>query len=89
MAKIPAETVERWAGLVDRHFDLTGHGERREHIVLGKSAWTLAHRVGILDEAYGNTAKDMPGIEGVNDAHIQTALERIFPEAVFNDPKRY
>lgn len=55
---------------------------------LGVDAWTIAHNSGITELCYGNTAKDIPDM-GVNDAHIQTALQSIFPNCVFRDAKRY
>lgn len=55
----------------------------------GSQAWGVAHRAGVTEYCYGNTAKDMPGIEGVCDAHIKTALARIFPNAVFKDNYTY
>jgi hypothetical protein len=53
----------------------------RESIATGRDAWTVAHRAGLTAEAYED--------RNVTDAHIQTALENIFPNAVFQDRKRY
>jgi hypothetical protein len=61
---------------------LAGHGYSRSDIKTGAQAWAVASRAGITHDAY---AID----RSINDAHIQTALEKIFPEAVFKDPKRY
>lgn len=47
----------------------------------GSDAWAIASRSGILHVAYQDRS--------VTDAHIQTALEAIFPNAVFKDRKRY
>jgi hypothetical protein len=58
-------------------------------VVTGSQAWGIAHRSGITEFCYGNTAKDYPGIEGICDAHIVTALKKIFPNAVFKDSYRY
>jgi len=52
-----------------------------EDVVTGKEAWNVANAVGILSEAY----KDRTVI----DAHIQTALEKLFPDAIFKDKKVY
>ena len=42
--------------------------------------WAIAYRTGFWREA--NDA-------GLSDGVVQTALERIFPNVRFNDPKRY
>lgn len=55
---------------------------RSADILTGKDAWTIAHNAGITRKAY-EMGRD------ITDAHIQTALERIFPNAVFKDAKRY
>ena len=75
------DTLARWnkqaADYLTAH-----HGHMTpDHILHGRDAWTVAHRAGITAEAY----KDRE----VVDAHIQTALERIFPNAVFKDKKVY
>ena len=51
-------------------------------IETGRDAWTVAHRAGLTREAY-DISRD------VTDAHIQTVLERVFPNAVFREAKRY
>jgi hypothetical protein len=51
-------------------------------IKTGVDAWAVAHRSGIVRNAY-NQGRD------VLDAHIQTILESIMPNAVFLDQKRY
>lgn len=51
-------------------------------IKTGYDAWTVAHRSGITEHAYG-VSRD------VYDAHIQTVLEKIMPNAVFKDKKVY
>jgi hypothetical protein len=53
-----------------------------EDILIGKDAWTVAHNCGLVDFAY-SISRD------VTDAHIQTALEKLMPNAVFKDAKRY
>lgn len=67
--------AEQWLASVAPHLT-------RETIATGRDAWTVAHRAGITQAAY-NEGRD------VVDAHIQTALERVFPNAVFRDAKRY
>jgi len=66
-----------------------GKARACEDIQQGVTAWDIAHRVGITDICYGNTAKDLPGIDGCHDAHIKTALAAIFPNAVFKDKYHY
>jgi hypothetical protein len=61
---------------------LAGHGYSRSDVKTGAQAWTVACRAGITRDAY---AID----RSINDGHIQTALEKIFPEAIFQDSKRY
>ena len=55
----------------------------------GSDAWNVAHRAGVTAYCYGDTSRDMPGIEGCVDAHIKTALAAIFPNATFKDTYRY
>jgi len=54
----------------------------RDQIKSGREAWHLAHTSDILDHAYAQ-GRD------VTDGHIQTALERVFPNALFLDKKVY
>ena len=61
---------------------LAARGYIRADIKTGRDAWAVAHGSGITSHAYG-LSRD------VIDAHIQTALERVFPHAVFNDKRRY
>jgi hypothetical protein len=77
--KISADTVASW-----RERCATWLAPRNltpDAILTGRDAWTVAHRSGLTAEAYQD--------RDVVDAHIQTALERIFPNAVFQDAKRY
>lgn len=57
-------------------------GATVDDVKTGVDAWAVAHRVGITNEAYAMS-------RDIHDAHIQTALEKIFPNAVFKDAKRY
>jgi hypothetical protein len=61
---------------------LAERGYTREQIVTGSDAWAVASRAGLSREAY-DFASD------VYDGHIQTALGKVFPNAVFKDAKRY
>jgi hypothetical protein len=54
----------------------------RDMVVTGRDAWTVAHKAGIYREAL-DSGRD------VVDAHVQSALQVIFPNAVFKDKKRY
>jgi hypothetical protein len=79
MAKIPSATVERWRTLAR---DYMGNLESTpERIWTGREAWVIADRVGISREAYQDRT--------ITDGHIQTALEKIFPNAMFLDRKAY
>lgn len=49
-----------------------------EDVTVGACAWDVAHRCGILRECWAL---------GCNDAHIRSALKRIFPNAVFREDK--
>lgn len=51
-------------------------------VTTGRDAWAVAHNAGIASHAYA-LSRD------VFDSHIQTALEAIMPNAVFQDKKRY
>lgn len=84
MAKFDTKTTERWDQKAQAWLDANANGLTRltlAEIMTGIDAWTVAHRSGITQEAYSDRT--------VTDAHIQTALERIFPNAQFKDVKRY
>lgn len=78
--KIPANVIETWRDDIADWLDYY-HKLPLTAIKSGKDAWTIAHRVGITREAYNDPT--------VTDGHIQTALERIFPNAAFEDRKVY
>lgn len=75
--KLPAYTVA-----VDSWLAFNAPEISRHEITEGRHAWAIATRSGVTRDAY-DTARD------IVDAHIQTALEHIFPRAVFRDAKRY
>ena len=79
--KISKEVVERWAKTTTEWLAENYPQYTRETIKTGRDAWTIAHRAGLTREAYDERLG--------NDAHIQTALEAIFPNAVFKDKKVY
>lgn len=78
--KFDKKTLERWERSASDF--LACYGMEREEVTTGQDAWGVAHRTGIYREAIAMDAS-------VVDAHVQTALERIFPNATFKDPKRY
>ena len=79
MAKFDKAVVNRWTCAAEDY--LSGRDMFREGILTGRDAWEVAHRCGIVREAYADSS--------VVDAHIQTALEVIFPNAVFLDRRVY
>jgi hypothetical protein len=79
MAKISNAVVAEFSSMADMF--LAQHNLTRHDVKTGRDAWSVSHRCGITNAAY----KD----RDVIDAHIQTALEKIFPHAVFKDKKVY
>ena len=83
MARFDSNTVRSWCNQVDQWISKnSGITDRagvvnRDHVTRGVDAWTIAHRSGITQEAYQD--------RHVTDAHIVTALKKIFPNAVFAD----
>ena len=78
--KIDKATFERW----NKYCQLfvAEHSLQIEDIKTGIDAWNIAHRLDIPREAY---AID----NSIVDAHIKTALQKIFPNAVFKDKYHY
>jgi len=82
MAKFDTATVTRWAKMAEMFLlRLEGVTGTTKDIHLGVEAWTIAHLSGITSEAYDDRS--------VTDAHIKTALEKIFPNANFKDRYSY
>jgi len=77
--KIDNQTVTRWTEMANDY--LVRNGYDLSDVKMGVEAWDIANHVGILREAYQD--------RHILDAHIQTALEKIFPDCVFRDKKRY
>lgn len=75
MARFDKETVSRWTAQVDAWMSENWQGMTRDGVQFARDAWTVAHRSGVTDEAYRDRS--------VTDAHIQTALAKIFPNIVF------
>lgn len=80
MPKIPNDTIANWCERTERYL-IDNHGITRAGIKIGLDAWSIAHRVGLTAEAYSDRT--------ITDAHIQTALERVFPNCQFRDRKVY
>lgn len=81
MNKIKPETVNHWRSTISAWLEANYPNYTIETIRMGSDAWAVAHRAGVLNEAYTDRT--------VADAHIQTALEQIFPNVTFKDAKRY
>ena len=81
--KIQNDKVNEWKGLCSSWLQANTNAPHLtcDDITTGRDAWAIAHRSGVTNDAY----KDRT----VTDGHIQTALERIFPHAVFKDAKVY
>lgn len=75
-----ADHVESYRALADAF--LAKHNLEREQIATGRDAWSVASAAGITRHAY-DLSRD------ITDGHIQSALERVFPKAVFRDRKIY
>lgn len=81
MNKFPDETISRWTKKVTDYLSHSDSGYVADDIKTGGHAWQIAHRVDITFEAYSDRS--------VVDAHIVTALKKIFPNAVFKDTYTY
>lgn len=79
MSKFDKETINRWAMLAADYLGQRGYDMC--DVKLGSEAWSIAHASGITKEAYEDRS--------VVDAHIVSALRKIFPEAVFKDKYSY
>lgn len=80
MAKFDKETIERWRGMARDWMHVNCEFEPMS-VLAGRDAWAVAARCGITREAYADRS--------ATDGHIQTALEKIFPNVVFRDKKVY
>ncbi len=70
------EMLERWRRYAT--LLLAERGFVVDDVKTGVDAWNVAHKLGIPEEAYH--------VDGsINDAHIETALRQIFPQAVFRE----
>lgn len=77
MAKIDAMTINKWTLDCEDWLLRNTVGATRFNVETGEDAWTVAHWAGIVREAYALG-------QGIHAAHIQTALEKIFPNAFFS-----
>ena len=65
---------------------LAKHGYTFDDVKLGQDAWSVLHRSG----AYRSIGDDfVGGYPDYKDAHFQTALKAIMPNATFKDTCRY
>ena len=78
--KFEASTINRWTEMATEFVAEKCTGEMSD-VITGSDAWEVAHRCGITKEAYLDRK--------VVDAHIKTALTKIFPNAVFKDTYHY
>ena len=81
MSKFNKEILTRWKTQAADWLKDAGDPGTADDVYLGSEAWQIAHRCGIVSEAYQDPA--------VVDAHIVTALKQIFPNAVFRDKYHY
>lgn len=83
--KIPTDTVQDWIVRADTFLAVTpdkdGVHRTRLDTTEAVDAWAIAHRTGMTREAYADRT--------VTDAHIKTALQRVFPNCVFKDRYHY
>lgn len=80
--KIPSSTITEWQQIVAVWMlSNTKNKLSPKDVFLGRDAWTIAHRSGILELTYKDPT--------IHDAHIQTALQKIFPNVKFLDKKVY
>lgn len=79
MAKITEGQISRWHEMVRQY--LVRLGSHAGKVEQGWQAWNIADKVGILREAYLDRT--------VTDGHIQTALQKVFPNCTFKDKKVY
>jgi hypothetical protein len=70
--KIHKEMLARWKKFCDLRSRELGY--RLETVDTPRLAWNIAHQLEIPKEAYHVD-------DSINDAHIETALKRIFPNA--------
>lgn len=81
MAKFDKATIETWRTMAGAW--LAERGYTIEQITAGVDAWAVFARA--INTRDNNVYAD----RSVIDAHIQTALQQVFPNVVFKDAKRY
>lgn len=81
MKKFTKVTIDEWTRVIDVWMLAHPPIRLREEVKTGAEAWAIASRCGVTRDAYTDLS--------VTDGHIQTALEKIFPNAVFLDSKVY
>ena len=70
--RVHKEMLARWEKFCDLYIRELGYGQSTKDVKSSSCAWTIANRLDIPKEAYH---------VGLHDAHITTALRRIFPNA--------
>ena len=74
--------ITSYITMADTYLSNLAEPLERSAIASGRDAWSLAHKAGITQHAYA-LSRD------IYDAHIQTALGVVFPNAIFKDKKVY
>lgn len=82
MPKINTLIINKWRSMCEAWLAGSPEAATCSSIITGGDAWFVAHAAGVVREAYAMG-------QDIHDAHIQTALQRIFPNVVFRDAKRY
>ena len=82
MAKFDDATIQKFREMCEQWLKGNTKGNFTcADIKTGTDAWAVASRANVTAWAYEDAT--------VTDGHIQTALEKIFPNAVFRDKKVY
>jgi hypothetical protein len=80
MNKISSNDIEMFREQAEGFLTLRGYSI--DDVKLGSDAWTVAHNVGFASYCY-DLGRD------IYDAHIVTAMKKVFPNAVFKDRYSY
>ena len=78
--RIPTNMIDKFRS--DAAAYLQARGFTPEQVVTGSDAWALAHWTRFASDCY-DISRD------ITDAHIKTALAKVFPNAVFKDKYHY
>ena len=80
MAKFKADKIEEYRKIIEVHAEANGIDISK--ITTETQAWMIAKNAGVINAMYRFDPD-------VRDAHIQTALGKIFPNAEMNHHQRY